>query len=335
MAITTLNGALAGMQYPRDFIKEVTGTLVAGRPHSLLYLAGMPGAGVAPTPGLKGAALTSYAGQIPFANPASGNTYLARLAAQATQAGQLLLCDRLWHNSGYTITSTSAQVIGNTVTSSSVANPSVITCSANVPFANGDVVNIQGHTGSTPAISGSYTISNVSGATFTIPVDVTVGGTGGTVGLAFPARDGNGAIAGAEVQLGVEVSGAVGAGTPTLTATYTNSAGVGAKSGVNQVATVASSIQGTFYPLGLAAGDVGVQTVQALTLSETWTSGTISLVAYRVLARLPLLAQIPNSLDALTAGFPRLFDNSVPFLIFVPNTTTTSNLMGNVVWTQG
>jgi hypothetical protein len=76
MAITTIDGALAGMQYPREFIKAVTGALIAGRPHSLLYLAGMPGAGVAPTPGLKGAALTTYGGQLPFVNPYPGTPIL-------------------------------------------------------------------------------------------------------------------------------------------------------------------------------------------------------------------------------------------------------------------
>jgi len=336
MAITDLNGVLAGMQYPREFIKAVTGTLVAGRPHSLLYLAGIPGAGVAPTPGLKGAALTTYGGQIPFTNPVSGNTYLARLQAQATQAGSLLLCDRLWHNSGYTITATTPQIIGNPVVSSSVANPTVITCTGNVPFANSDVVNIVGHTGSTPAISGAYTISNVSGATFTIPVNVSVGGTGGSVGIPLPARDSGGAVTGNQVYLGVEVSATVGAGTPTLTAIYTNTAGTAGQTGTNVVATVASSIQGTFYPIGLAAGDTGVQLIQSLTLSATWTSGTISLVAYRILARLELTtANIPNAIDAMTAGFPRIYDNTVPFLIFIPNTTTTSNITGHVIWSQG
>ena len=335
MAITTLDGALAGMQYPRDFSKAVTGTMVAGRMVSTFYLAGRPGAASAPTPGLKGAALTSYAGQIPFSNPVSGNTYLGRFSGMATIAGMILLCDRLWHNSGITITSTSAQVIGNTVSSSSVANPSVITCSANVPFANGDVVNIQGHTGSTPDINGIHTISNVSGATFTIPVDVTVGGTGGTVGIALPARDANGARSGEEVYVGVEVSSNVGAGTPTLTVNYTNSSGVGNRSGTSIIATAASPIAGSFYEIGLQAGDTGVQTIQSFTMNATWTSGTIHLVAYRVLARLPVLAQMPNAIDMITSGFPRLYNDSVPYIMFLPNTTTTSNISGNLVYTQG
>lgn len=336
MAITTLDGAIAGMKRPVEFAKNVTGTLVAGRPHSLFYLAGRPGAAAAPTPGLKGVRLTSYAGQLPFNNPSSGNSYLARFQAQATIAGSLLLCDRLWHNSGFTITSTSAQIVGNPVVSSSVANPTVITCTGNVPFANGDVVKIVGHTGSTPAIDGEYTISNVSGATFTIPVNVSVGGSGGSVGIPLPARDANGATVGEQVNVGVEVSANVGAGTPTLTVAYTNTAGVAGRSGTSIIATAASPIAGAFYDIGLQAGDTGVQLIQSLTLNATWTSGTIHLVAYRILARLELTsANIPNAIDALTSGFPRLYDNTVPFLLFIPSTTTTSNITGHMIVSQG
>jgi hypothetical protein len=241
--------------------------MVAGRPHSLFYLAGIPGAAVAPTPGIGGAVLTSYAGQLPFVNPVVGNTYLARLQAQAAQAGTLMLLDRLWHNSGITITSTAEQV-------------------------------------------------------FTGAVDI-------------PARDANGAAHGDQVFAAVEVSGATGAGTPTLTFKYTNQDGTAGKTATNVVPTVASSIAGTFYPIGLAAGDKGIRRAQSLQLSATWTSGTIHVVLYRVIARLELLAQIPNALDPITSGFPRLYDNSVPFLVFIPNTTTTSNICGNVVFTQG
>lgn len=268
MAITTLDQALAGMQYPREFIKAVTGTLVAGRPHSLFYLGGVPGAGVAPTSGVTGEVLTTLSGQIPFSNPASGNSYLARFQGQSTQSGTLMLCDRLWQNSGLDVTSTAEQVF--------------------------------------------------------------------TSSLQIPARDANGTTTGAEVYAGVEVSTATAAGTPTLTLKYTNTAGTAGQLGTNTVATVASSIAGTFYPIGLAAGDTGIQKAQSLTLSATWTSGTIHVVLYRVLARLELTAtNTPNALDSITGGFPKLYNNSVPFLIFVPNTTTTSNIAGQVIYTQG
>ena len=267
MAITSVDLALAGMKPPSYISKAVTGTLVAARPFSPFYLAGVPGAAVAPTPGLSGAALTTYAGQIPVP-AASGNTHLARFSGvSSAQAGVLLLCDRLWHNSGFTITLATAQTVNS---------------------------------------------------------------------VAFPARDANGSTNGEQVLLGVEVSAATGAGTPTLTVSYTNQAGTAGKTATNSVATVATSAAGTFYPIGLAAGDTGVRSVQTYTQSATWTSGTVHLVAYRVLASLELSAAgIPNAVDALTSGMPRMYDGSVPFLLFIPQTTSTTQLSGSVVCTQG
>jgi hypothetical protein len=269
MAITSLDGALAGMQYPREVIKAVTGTLVAGRPHVLWYLAGMPGAGVAPSSGIGGGILTApVSGQIPFTNPVSGNSYLARMAGQSTQSGQLLLIDRLWANSGISVTSTSEQV-------------------------------------------------------FTDSVQI-------------PARDANGTNAGNQVYAAVEVSTVTGAGTPTLTLKYTNQSGTADKTATNVVATVAASIAGTFYPIGLAAGDTGIQKAQSITLSATWTSGAIHVILYRIIARLELTAaNVPNAIDGLTSGFPRIYDSSVLTWVFIPNTTTSSNITGHNLWTQG
>ena len=269
MAITTLDGALAGMQPPVRFGKGLTGVMVAGRPFSPFYLNGTPGAAVAPTPGIGGAALTSYAGQLPFTNPTGGDsTYISRFIGQCTQPGTLILADRLWQNSSITITSTGLQ-------------------------------------------------------TFTAAVQI-------------PARDANGTNAGEGVYMGVEVSTVTGAGVPTLTLGYTNQAGTSSRTGVNTVATVAASAVGTFYPIGLQAGDTGVRTPNSITLSASWTSGTIHVVCYRELARLELTqGNVSNAIDCLTGGFTNLYDNTVPFLIFIPSTTTTSNISGNLVYTQG
>ena len=99
---------------------------------------------------------------------------------------------------------------------------------------------------------------------------------------------------------------------------------------------MASSAIGATYFIGLQAGDVGVQSVQSLTLSATWTSGTINLVAYRILADLELAgAFVPNSVDALTSGFPRIYNGVVPWLVFIPQTTTATNVSGTYVETQG
>lgn len=268
MAITTLDGALAGMQYPREFHKSLTGTLVAGRPHSLAQMNGIPPAIAAPSAGIGGEVLTTLAGQIPFTNPGAGNTYLAKFLGQASQNGSLLLCDRLWQNSGIDVTSTGEQ-------------------------------------------------------TFTSSAQI-------------PARDENGSNAGVGVYAALEVITAVGAGTPTITLKYTDQDGNPDATATNIVSVVASSILGTFYPIGLAAGDSGIQKAQSLTLSATMNSGTVSLVLYRVIARLDLpLALSANSLDLLTSGFVRMYDNSVPFLVFIPSTTTTSTISGEIIWTQG
>jgi hypothetical protein len=68
------------------------------------------------------------------------------------------------------------------ITSSSVANPSIITTAAH-SFVSGDFVSISGHSGATPNINGTYAVTVLSSTTFSIPVNVTVGGTGGNAAL--------------------------------------------------------------------------------------------------------------------------------------------------------
>lgn len=276
MAISTLDGLLAGMRPAMAIAKAVTATLVAGRPASLWSLAGRPGAGAFDTT-LNGVTLSSSStipnGAIPHYDPASGNAYLARLQAAATQAGTLLLIDRMWHNGGFTITSTSSQ---------SITSP-------------------------------------------TWPSRCPTSGTDDT-----PATTGQGCVA------FLEISAATGAGTPTITVTYTNQAGTGSRTATNVVATVASSAIGACYPIGLQAGDTGIRSVQSLQLSATWTSGTMNLVVGRILAQLELPgALIPNAIDALTGGFPRIYNGTVPWLVFIPNTTTASLVTGSYVESHG
>ena len=109
--------AIADGMLPLARFQKTTGTMEAiGVWHSLFYAAGQPPAAVAPTPGLGGAALTSYGGQLRWVDPAGGSeSRLAKLAANSSLAGTLLLCDRLWHNSGLTVTTTTAQTC-NSVT---------------------------------------------------------------------------------------------------------------------------------------------------------------------------------------------------------------------------
>jgi hypothetical protein len=350
MAITTLSGAVSGMQYVQQFVKYPS-AMVAGRAHSFFNTNPFP-----------------------------------RVPDNTRQYPDNLV-----------------------ITSSSVANPTVITCTGH-GLTTGDQVSISGHTGSTPALDGQYTITNTGTNTFTIPVNVTVGGTGGvaccfnrggsgTPGLKgealtsivgqfpfnnpvagntyisrieasstivgtlllcdrlwhnagvspvitteqvftnaaqIPARDATGANTGYGVYAGVEVINNLGNGTPTFTLKYTNTAGTAGKTSTNIFPTANTPTKGTFFQIGLATGDVGIQKAESLTLNSTYTSGSLGVTLYRPIARLELTTNgIPNAIDALTGGFPRVYDNSVPFLIWIPSSATQPVVSGHIIYSQG
>lgn len=117
MAITTLDGVIAGFQTPQPLIK--TGITMAAvgamRGYTPWYAAGSPGASTATAIGINGEAVTpalsSTGGRILRTNPVSGNAHLGRLAINASTPGTLWLIDRLWQNSGLNVTSTGAQAI--------------------------------------------------------------------------------------------------------------------------------------------------------------------------------------------------------------------------------
>jgi len=266
MAITTVDGIIAGAQPPRYFCKVLSGTLVAGRPFAPWALAGIPGAWPAPSGGLNGSNVTANDGQIPFTNPGSGNSYLSRFASTVTQLGTLLLVDVLWENSGLVVTSTSAQAI-------------------------------------------------------TQPT--------------LPARDANGATDGAGVLIGLRIVTATGAGANVPQITYTDAAGGTGNTANPIVAYAASSAAGSFYPFALAAGDTGVRSVTSYINTVSMSSGSVSLVAYRVLASLDVGTNVGNALGPIDLGFPQLYDNTTMALIFIPSTTTTSTIQGIVSVSQG
>lgn len=271
MAITTLAGIRSGLVMPTRFSKNGSmPTGVAGRAQSGFYVTGAtPEAAAAPTPGLAGEALTSYAGQIGVPT-ASGTAYLAGVKVLNGTSGNrplYLLCDRLWHNSGFTITSTSAQTVNS---------------------------------------------------------------------VAFPARDRDGSTNGDGVYIGVEVSTTTGLGTPTITVSYTNQAGTAGRTGTNIMATIASAAIGSFYTIKLQAGDTGVRSVQTLTLSATWTSGVIHLVAYRPIAAVTTRGECLSGVDFdyIHNGLIPVQNNMVPFLLYQGGATAPKpQLLLN--WAQG
>lgn len=266
MAITTVDGIIAGAKPPRFFFKGLSGTLVAGRPFAPWALAGIPGAWPAPAGGLNGSNVTANDGQIPFTNPGSGNSYLARFAADVTQTGTLMLIDVLWENSGLVVTSTSAQAI-------------------------------------------------------TQPT--------------LEARDANGATSGDGVLVGLRIITTTGAGANVPQITYTDAAGGTGNTANPIVAYAASSAAGSFYPFALAAGNTGVRSITSYINTVSMTSGSVSLVAYRILATIDVGTGAGAALGPIDLGFPQLYNNTTMALIFIPSTTTTSVMSGIVTVAQG
>lgn len=115
MSISTIDNLITAIAGGRtEKVYKVAGTAeAAGEISDLMFVAGRPGAGTAPSVGLNGEEVTkATAGTIPFTNAAGTMTkYLMELVASATVACSLLLYDRLWQNSGIVVTTTGAQAI--------------------------------------------------------------------------------------------------------------------------------------------------------------------------------------------------------------------------------
>jgi hypothetical protein len=146
--------------------------------------------------------------------------------------------------------------------------------------------------------------------------------------VAWPARDNDGATAGKGVQVGILVSAATGnAGAITnTTLTYTASDGTGSRTGTIASFPATAAI-GTIIPFALAGGDLGVQSVQSVTLGTTYTSGTIHLIAYRLIAQAPATLANVGGAAALGKG-PKLWAGSCLLPAYFATATSATTLTG-------
>jgi hypothetical protein len=120
--------------------------------------------------------------------------------------------------------------------------------------------------------------------------------------VTIPARDRTGTTNGVGVQAMLVPSTVMGAGTPTVTLTYTNAVGTGSKTtpsapalpAINATAPVtqvaySGTGAGKYGPfLPLANGDTGIRSVQSINFSATMTSGVQNLILCRPLLTLPM-----------------------------------------------
>jgi hypothetical protein len=117
MAITTIDGLTAALPaFGWPVLKTPFTTQAASAWNALWTVTGIPGAGVNTSAGVNGEIPTdATAGAYPFTNPTSpALSYLSRFYAYASSLGQLFLYDRLWHNSGLSVTTTGNQSVTST-----------------------------------------------------------------------------------------------------------------------------------------------------------------------------------------------------------------------------
>lgn len=168
-----------------------------------------------------------------------------------------------------------------------------------------------------------------------VPV-VTTTGAQAITSPTWVARDASASTSGANIYLALECSSASGnAGNITnTTVSYTNSAGT-----AGRTATLASfpitAPAGTFVLFSLQAGDVGVRSVQSITLGTSYVSGAVHLIAFRWVADLALpLTNVANSASPTQLGLPTIWDNSVLQLVYWPTSTGLGAVAGSLSYAQ-
>lgn len=268
MAHASLVDVINGTRPDETYFRTMATVEAAGiLTNTALQGTGAPANAVAPAPGLAGAALTAWTGQLRYTNPPGSGKRLARLSITTSTPGTILLFDRLWHNSGIAVTTTTAQTINS---------------------------------------------------------------------VAWPARDRNGSTNGEDVMVGIEVfTQTSNAGVITnTTMSYTNEAGTSGRT-ATLPSWPATALAGTFVPFALAAGDLGIRSVQSVTLGTSYGGGVINLVAYRKLAAVgaPSISKEYHG-DPARLGIPRVYDNTVPVLFWCPSSTSGPTIEGSVAFTE-
>lgn len=154
---------------------------------------------------------------------------------------------------------------------------------------------------------------------------------------AWPARDAVGSTNGAGVYAALLVSTATGNGAPVTNTTisYTNSAGTAGRTGT--IASFpATAVQGCWVPFSLQAGDVGIRSIQSISLGTSYVSGAIHLVAFRLIARMPTpAANIGYDRDFAALGLPKVWDNSMPVMRYLGTATAGGSVAGSLTYAQG
>ena len=144
----------------------------------------------------------------------------------------------------------------------------------------------------------------------------------------LPARDNLGTTNGYGVGAGLLVTTATtnAAVISNITLQYTNSNGVAGRTGT--MSYPATAVIGTFVPFQLAQGDIGIRSIQSITLGTTLTAGAVSLICFNFLAISPVPLANVGSLAFQRKLDLKLNNEHCLLPFWLASATTATNLTG-------
>lgn len=169
---------------------------------------------------------------------------------------------------------------------------------------------------------------------------VEYGGLSGTVTTAqslsavtLPTRAGSGV----GVELWLEIYSALGATpSPTVTASYMNSAGVSGRTATLIGGIPASIPANRAMRFALQDGDVGVRSVQsAWSTTSTGTAGNFGVTLRRPIEMVPLAANVTTKFGYAETALQQIPDSACLELSVLAATTSTGNVQGKINIAQG
>ena len=146
----------------------------------------------------------------------------------------------------------------------------------------------------------------------------------------LPLRDNSGSSNGHGIGIGILVTTATtnAAVNNGITISYTNSNGVAGRTGT--MSFPATAVAGTFVPFQMQAGDVGIRSIQSITLGTTLGAGAISLIAFNFLGTCPVTLANVGSI-AFEKQLDLRIENGHCLLPFwLASNTTATNLTGTI-----
>ena len=156
--------------------------------------------------------------------------------------------------------------------------------------------------------------------------------------VTWPARDADGSTNGKGVEIWLTTTTATtNAGAiSNTTYSYTNSEGTASRSAGLVYPWPATAVAGTAVPFALQGSDVGVRSVQSITLGTSYGGGQVDAIALRRIAYIPMVGATSGALvDWAGLGFPRLYNNSSLYMMVLLSGTAAGSVQGDVAYSHG